>query len=142
MSKELQEQHEEFERFTKMNTEELAAATAEYEQEFVEDKFRALTPSERQQWLRAKRRGRPVVGKGAKKISISIEADHLSLIDRCAELLNISRSKLLTDGAVMLAKANGIVTKKDGRLSRGKASKNAGAASGKAKQPGRRRTGS
>jgi hypothetical protein len=110
-AKVLKEQHDEFKRFTKMNAEELAAATAEYDAEFAEEKFRPLTPSERQEWVRAKRRGRPTVGKGAKKISISVEADHLSMIDRCAELLNVSRSKLLTDGAMMLAEANGITVK-------------------------------
>jgi hypothetical protein len=141
-AKTLKEQHEEFLRFTKMNAEELAAATAEFDEEFAEEKFRPLTPSERRQWSRAKRRGRPMVGKGAKKISISIEADNLSLIDRCAELLKVSRSKLLTDGAVMLARANGIVAKQTRPPSRGKTSikdKSRGIA---AKPVGRRKTGS
>lgn len=105
------EQHSEFERFAKMNAKELAAATAEFDEEFAEDKFRPLTAAERRQWERAKRRGRPTIGKGAKKISISVEEGNLALIDRCAKVLMVTRSKLLTDGAIMIAQANGITAK-------------------------------
>jgi hypothetical protein len=50
-----------------MNKSELAHATKEFDQEFIADKARPMTPAERAQDQRARRRRRPRVGKGAKK---------------------------------------------------------------------------
>lgn len=88
------------ERFTKMNAEELAAATAEYDEEFVAERFQPLTPEQRARWERAKRRGRPTVGKGAKTISVSIEEGLLDQADKLARTMKVTRSKLLADSLV------------------------------------------
>jgi hypothetical protein len=42
--------------YWEMTAEELAAATADLDQEFVIDKFRPLTPQQKAQWERAKRK--------------------------------------------------------------------------------------
>jgi hypothetical protein len=57
--------------FTQMSAAELAEATKQYDA-MVFDKTRPLSPKERKLWEHAKRvRGRPRVGRGARKISIS-----------------------------------------------------------------------
>ena len=70
-----------------MSAEELALATKEYDG-MVIDKTRPLNAKERKLWKRAKRgRGRPKIGKGAKKISISLEGNNLC--DRAIEEIAI-----------------------------------------------------
>jgi len=97
-------------RYQDMNTDELAAATAEFDQEFVIDKCRSLTKSERAQWQRMKRkRGRPIVGNGAKVVAISIERDLLNRCDRFAKKKRVSRASLIARGlrAVLAAEESG-----------------------------------
>ena len=52
-------------KYWEMNKTELAEATKEFDQEFIADKARPMTPTERKEEQRARRRGRPRVGKGA-----------------------------------------------------------------------------
>ena len=76
-------------------TEELAEATKLFDEPFVVDRSRPLTPEERKQWNRAKRkRGRPKVGQGFARISVSIEKQLLERATSFAKKRNISRSKL------------------------------------------------
>ena len=42
--------------YWQMTAEELAAATADLDQEFIIDQFRPLTPQQKAQWERAKRK--------------------------------------------------------------------------------------
>jgi hypothetical protein len=86
-------------RYDEMTTEELAEATKEFDEPFVIDKFRPLTPEERKLWNRAKRKGgRPRVGQGVKVISLSVEKGLLAKADRLAKKLNISRAQLISRG--------------------------------------------
>jgi hypothetical protein len=85
--------------FAGKTIEELEAMTKDLDRDFIVDTFRPLTPAERKLWLKSKRkRGRPVVGKGAKVVSISIERDLLARSDKAARRLKVSRAKLVAAG--------------------------------------------
>ena len=85
--------------FWEMNTEELAAATAEFDKEFIVDTFRPMTAAERARWQRIKRKpGRPRNGRGVKVISVSVEKDLLKQSDALAKRLGISRAQLVARG--------------------------------------------
>jgi len=82
--------------YWEMNAEELAEATKEFDEPFVIDKTRPLTPDEHRVWNRIKRgRGRPKVGQGAKRVSVSLERGLLKRVTALARKRRISRSKLL-----------------------------------------------
>jgi hypothetical protein len=54
--------------YWEMTTQELDEATKQFDEPFVVDRSRPLTPPERDQWKRVKRkRGRPKVGQGYKR---------------------------------------------------------------------------
>ena len=85
--------------YWKMTTEELGEATAEFDEEFVEDTFGKPTPKQKAQLARAKRKpGRPKVGKGAKVISLSVEVGLLEKTDRLAKKQGCSRAALVARG--------------------------------------------
>ncbi|HZZ29858.1 MAG TPA: hypothetical protein VFE46_17815 [Pirellulales bacterium] len=85
--------------YTEMNARELAEATAEFDQEIAESRLRPLSSEMRQRWNRFKRkRGRPIVGKGAQVISVSVEKGLLTKADQLAKKLKISRAKLISKG--------------------------------------------
>lgn len=82
--------------YWEMNAAELAVATSEFDEPGVASKSRPLTPAERRQWKESqKKRGRPKIGKGFQRVSISIEAGLLKKVTACAKRQNISRSKLI-----------------------------------------------
>ena len=86
----------EFERYVRMNAEELAKATAEFDQEFIAEKAVPLTPEMAERWERAKRKpGRPRRGRGARVISLSVERGLLRECDALARKLGIRRSVLI-----------------------------------------------
>ena len=77
-------------------TAELAEATKQYDQ-MVIDKTRPLNERERKLWERAKRgRGRPRIGRGVKKIRISLESDLLRRADAAARQEGLNRSELIS----------------------------------------------
>jgi hypothetical protein len=85
--------------FWEMNTEELAAATAEFDKEFIADTSRPMTAAERARWQRIKRKpGRPRNGRGVKVISVSVEKDLLKQSNALAKRLGISRAQLVARG--------------------------------------------
>ena len=86
-------------KYKRMTAQELAAATAEFDQEMVASRSRALTPGERRTWQEARRKpGRPRRGAGAKVISVSVERGLLSKSDALASSLGISRAALIERG--------------------------------------------
>ncbi|MGD0771145.1 MAG: ribbon-helix-helix protein, CopG family [Tepidisphaeraceae bacterium] len=86
--------------YTQMSAAELAEATKQYDA-MVIDKTRPLNSKERKLWEQAKRgRGRPKIGKGAKKVSISLENDLLRKADAIARKRGLNRSELIA-GFVM-----------------------------------------
>ncbi len=81
--------------YTRMSAAELAEATKQYDA-MVIDKTRPLNRQERELWEQAKRgRGRPKIGKGARKISISLESDLLHKADALAKEKGVNRSELI-----------------------------------------------
>jgi len=86
--------------YSSMTTEELRAATKEYDVPSTSEKLpgRPMTAAQRKMWEQAKARkpGRPRVGKGVKVISLSVEQGVLEKIDREARMQRVSRSELLT----------------------------------------------
>ena len=89
--------------YWEMTPEELHEATKHFEEPFVADRSRPLTSAEQAQWNRVKRkRGRPKVGQGFKRISISMEQGLLKRASALAKKRRISRSKLF---ALLLAEA-------------------------------------
>jgi len=70
--------------FWKMNTKELAAATAELNQEFVIDKCTPLTPAMRARWEKAKRKSRRSRnGQGVRVVAVRLTRRKPSEALRC-----------------------------------------------------------
>lgn len=92
-----------------MTKEELAEATNQFDEEFVFEKARPLTPEEREQWNRLKRkRGRPKNGKGFQRISLSIERGLLKRVSALARKRDMPRSQLVAQALeAVLLQANG-----------------------------------
>jgi len=81
-----------------MTAAELARATKRFDQPFVFERARPMTAAERAQERNLRRgRGRPKVGKGARKISISLEQDLLQKTDALAKKRGVNRSELIAD---------------------------------------------
>ena len=81
--------------YWKMTADELAEATKEFDAPFVVDKSRPLTPAERKRWRNLKKkRGRPKVGRGFKRISVSIERGLLGRVNVLARRRHVNRSRL------------------------------------------------
>ncbi|MGD0137600.1 MAG: ribbon-helix-helix protein, CopG family [Tepidisphaeraceae bacterium] len=84
-----------------MSARELAQATKEFDRPFVFEKARPMTPAEKAQEHDLRRgRGRPKIGNGARKISISLEGDLLHKADALAKKQGLNRSELIA-GFVM-----------------------------------------
>jgi hypothetical protein len=79
-----------------MNSKELAKATEPFDEPFVVEQSRPLTSAEKDQWAKVRRkRGRPKVGKGFKRVSLSLEQDLLRRVTNLAKKRQISRSRLV-----------------------------------------------
>jgi hypothetical protein len=82
--------------YWEMKPKELAEATKTFDEQFVIDDSRPLNPLERAQWNRARRkRGRPKVGQGFKRVSVSLEQGLLDRVTAFAKKGRISRSALV-----------------------------------------------
>jgi len=89
-----------------MSAAELAEATREFEQPYAFAKARPMTPAERAV-ERGLRRGRPKIGQGAKKISISLERGVLREADALARKRGVKRSALIAGFVVAGLKRTG-----------------------------------
>lgn len=84
---------------TAMTGDELARATAEFDQEFIADSFKAPDAAARARWRKAKaKRGRPTLGRGVKVISVSVEKSLLTRVNKLAKKLRVSRANLISRG--------------------------------------------
>src|SRR5262249_53170134 len=94
--------------YWEMTTEELREATKEFDEEFVADKARPLTPQMQARWERARARpSRTEDGPGAQTIAVRLEK---ALLDRCTALAKkkrISRDALIARGLKALLAAEG-----------------------------------
>ena len=94
--------------YLKMNADELAEATSQYNNEYVGTPGKPLSTAQRKQHERAKTKiGRPIVGKGHKVISTSMEIGLLRQADALAKRRKIPRAALIAEGLRMvLSKAS------------------------------------
>lgn len=76
---------------------ELEKLVRDLDDEMVIDQFRAPSAAQRGEWLRAKR-GRPVVGRGAERISLTIERGLLEEADAIRADVGLNRSQLVAIG--------------------------------------------
>ncbi len=84
--------------YWEMTTAELREATKEFDQEFIGDTFRPATAAERARFERARKRGRPRNGLGAKTIAVTVEKGLLAKTDRLAKKLHVPRAVLIARG--------------------------------------------
>lgn len=82
-----------------MTAAELAEATREFDAAFVLSKARPLTRAERKE-ERILRPGRPRIGQGAQKVSISMESSILRATDALARRRGVKRSELISSFVV------------------------------------------
>jgi hypothetical protein len=86
-----------------MTAAELSRATAKYDKEFVAmDEGKPLTAAQKALHLKAKRRGRPQVGRGAKTIALTVERDLLDKADTFARRHGLKRSEMVAQGLRLL----------------------------------------
>jgi len=82
--------------YWEMKREELTEATKHFDEEFVADQSRPLTPAEQETWDKVSRkRGRPKVGQGFKRVSVSLEQTLLRRVTALAKRRRMSRSMLI-----------------------------------------------
>ncbi len=95
-----------YERFMEMTDRQRDAEVANFDREFIGTPGKPLTPADRSQHRRARKKaGRPVVGKGAKRLMITMERELLSKADAYARKKKLSRSQLVARGVQVLLKA-------------------------------------
>jgi hypothetical protein len=94
--------------YWEMTTEELREATKEFDEEFVADKAKPLTPRMQARWERAKAR-RPRTENGLDEQTITVRLES-ALLDRCTALAkkkHVSRDALIARGLRALLAAEG-----------------------------------
>ncbi|HUO08421.1 MAG TPA: hypothetical protein VM008_09000 [Phycisphaerae bacterium] len=86
--------------YTAMTTAELREATRPYDLPTAGNKLpgKPLTALQRRKFERARRPGRPRIGKGVQVISMSVEKDLLKRADAQAKSEGISRAELFARG--------------------------------------------
>lgn len=95
--------------YWEMNTAELQEATREFDEPFAFEKGKPLTASQRTKFRKArehakKKMGRPRVGRGAKRITTTVERSLLERVDRYAKKHGLTRAQVIAQGiAVVIA---------------------------------------
>jgi hypothetical protein len=84
--------------YWEMNPKELAEATKPFDEPLVVGQARALSPEEREKWKSVKRKKvRPKVGQGFKRVSVSLELGLLTRVTALAKKSRISRSAMVAN---------------------------------------------
>jgi len=92
-------------RYQDMNAAELAEATKEFDLPGTIDRTRPMTAVERAQERKARHAGgRPVIGRGAKRINLTIERGLLAQTDALARREKVGRSELVSRGLKLIIK--------------------------------------
>jgi hypothetical protein len=87
------------ERFIALSDAEKDAEVAEFEKGIDPKDWHPLTPSQRKQWARVKRKmGRPAIGQGSKVVAVTIERGLLEQADRYAKTHAIKRAEMIAEG--------------------------------------------
>jgi hypothetical protein len=94
--------------YWEMNTQDLAAATAEFDKEFIADTFHPLTPEQSEIWESARRKGASTKPRNGQVIvSVPIEKKLLACSDALAKKMGISRARLIARGLKAVLAAEG-----------------------------------
>jgi hypothetical protein len=88
--------------WTKMTADELSEATKEFDHGVDLDETRPLSPENQAWWDRAKRGGRPKVGKGSRPVLITVEKGLLEQADAFARAKGLNRSQLFAKSVRLL----------------------------------------
>jgi hypothetical protein len=90
-------------RYGQMSAREMDGVASRFDHPIPLRQTRAMTPAERRQWQRAKRRpGRPRRGDGVRVISLSVEQKLLERADRAARRAGMSRAALFEMGLLAI----------------------------------------
>jgi hypothetical protein len=92
--------------YNKMTSAELDAEVAKFNREMPGLPGKPLTPSQKAQHRRARKMGRPITGKGAKRIAVTMERTLLGKLDSYARKNHITRSATIAEGIKHLLKAS------------------------------------
>ena len=96
-------------RWLDMSLEELREATKEFDKPMVNLPFKPLPPALKARWERTQAklrgRGRPLVGEGAQRLSITVERGLLAEADSYAAERGITRAQLVAEGLRLAIKA-------------------------------------
>lgn len=93
-------------RYGRMSAHELDREVEKFDREFIADAAKPLTRAERARERRARlKRGRPIVGKGAKRVLVTIERGLLERSDAFARRHGLSRAAVISRGLETLLKA-------------------------------------
>jgi S-adenosylmethionine:diacylglycerol 3-amino-3-carboxypropyl transferase len=89
-----------FEEWTRLDTKELRKATARFDKPSKSKQLpgKPLTPAQRKVWQKAKRRGRPRVGAGSRRVQITLEQKLLTKTDALAKEQGLNRSQVISLG--------------------------------------------
>jgi hypothetical protein len=94
--------------YWEMTAEDLREATKEFDEDFVAEKTRALTPAMKSRWERAKVKGaRAQNGAGRQTIAVHLEKKLLLKCAALAKKKRISRDALIARGLKALLAAEG-----------------------------------
>src|SRR5712691_2762676 len=95
-TEEMMKRHKPYDR---MNADELAKATLEFDRESVEVPGRPATAAERRKFNTIRRKmGRPRVGLGSKLVPVTIERGLLKEADQFAKRHKLKRSQMVAEG--------------------------------------------
>ncbi|MFI5379051.1 MAG: hypothetical protein ACHRHE_07135 [Tepidisphaerales bacterium] len=87
-----------------MTTDELREATREFDEPFVFEKGKPLTVADKAMFSKAReharkvKRGRPRIGKGAARITTTVERSLLERVDRYAQSHGLTRAQIISNG--------------------------------------------
>jgi hypothetical protein len=93
--------------YNKMTAEEMDAEVQKFDHPATEMRGKPLSRTQRAQHRRARKKmGRPVIGKGSMRLTITMEKGLVSKTDLLAKKKNLSRSQLIAKGLEVLLKAS------------------------------------
>lgn len=90
--------------YWEMTTAELRKATREFDKPFAFEKGEPLTDADKEQFRKARqyarksKLGRPRVGRGAARITTTVERSLLSRVDRYAKQHSLTRAQIIAQG--------------------------------------------
>ena len=109
-------------RFIALSDQQRNAEVAQFDREIPLSETRPLTAAERKRWrsvqramkAKARGRGRPVVGKGAERLTITIERDLRKQADAYAKQHKMRRSEMIAAGLRMVMQRDDVRPAKAG----------------------------